>query len=78
MLQCVAVCCSVLQCVAVFAVWERGEDGENVDSWATMVQYEVQQPGMGLLRLVGSLKLQVSFAKEPSKRDHILQKKPII
>jgi len=59
-------------------VWERGEDGENVDSWATMVQYEVQQPGMGLLRLVGSLKLQVSFAKEPSKRDHILQKKPII
>ena len=33
---------------------------------------------MGWLRLVGSLKLQVSFAKEPYKRDYILQKKPII
>jgi len=26
----------------------------------------------------GSLKLQVSFAKEPYKRDNILQKRPII
>jgi len=34
--------------------------------------------GMGWLRLVGSLKLYVSFAKEPSKRDHILQKRLII
>jgi len=33
---------------------------------------------MGWLRLVGSLKLQVSFAKEPYKRDGILQKRPII
>jgi len=33
---------------------------------------------MGWLRLVGSLKSQVSFAKEPYKRDHILQKRPII
>jgi len=33
---------------------------------------------MGWLRLVGSIKLQVSFAKEPYKRDAILQKKPII
>jgi len=33
---------------------------------------------MGWLRLVGSLKLQVSFAKEPCKRDAILQKRPII
>ena len=30
------------------------------------------------LRLVGSLKLQVSFAKETYKRDDILQKRPII
>jgi len=30
------------------------------------------------LRLVGSLKLQVSFAKEPYKREDILQKRPII
>jgi len=30
------------------------------------------------LQRVGSLKLQVSFAKEPYKRDDILQKRPII
>jgi len=30
------------------------------------------------LRLVGSLILQVSFAKEPYKRDDILQKRPMI
>jgi len=29
-------------------------------------------------RLVGSFKLQGSFAKEPYKRDDILQKRPII
>jgi len=33
---------------------------------------------MGWLRLIGSLKLQVSFAKEPYKRDDILQKRPVI
>jgi len=32
---------------------------------------------MGCLRLVGSLKSYISFAKEPYKRDDILQKKPI-
>jgi len=33
---------------------------------------------MGRLRLVGSLKLYVSFAKETHKTDDILQKRPII
>jgi len=33
---------------------------------------------MGWLRLVRSLKLQVSFVKKPYKRDYILQKRPII
>jgi len=33
---------------------------------------------MGWLRSVGSLKWQVSFAKEPYKRDDVLQKRPII
>jgi len=33
---------------------------------------------MGWLRLVGSLKVQVSFAKETDKRDDILQKRPMI
>ena len=32
---------------------------------------------MGWLRLVGALKLQVSFVKEPYKRDDILQKRPM-
>jgi len=33
--------------------------------------------GMGWLRLAGSLKTQVFFAKEPYKRAYILQKRPI-
>jgi len=33
---------------------------------------------MGWLRLVGSLKWQVSFAKEPYKGDYIVQKRPVI
>ena len=33
---------------------------------------------MGWLRLVGSIKLYISFAKEPYKRDDILQKRPVI
>jgi len=33
---------------------------------------------MGWLWLVGSMKSQVSFAKEPHKRDNILQKRPLI
>ena len=33
---------------------------------------------MGWLRLVASLKIQVSFAKGPYKRDDILQKRPVI
>jgi len=33
---------------------------------------------MRWLLLVGSFKLQVSFAKKPYKRDHILQKRPMI
>jgi len=33
---------------------------------------------MGWLRWVGSLKVKVFFAKEPYKRDDILQKRPII
>jgi len=33
---------------------------------------------VGWLQLVGSLKLQVSFAKETYKRDDILQKRPVI
>jgi len=37
-----------------------------------------QKINMGWLRLVGSFKLQISFAKEPYQRDDILQKRPMI
>jgi len=37
-----------------------------------------QRATMGWLQLVGSLKLKVSFAKDPDERDYILQKRPII
>jgi len=33
---------------------------------------------MGWLRLVGPLKLKVSFAEEPYEKDYILQKRPMI
>jgi len=33
---------------------------------------------MGWLWLIGSIKLEVSFAKDPYKRDDILQKRPIV
>jgi len=33
---------------------------------------------MGWLRLISSLKLYASFAKEPYKRDDILRKRPVI
>jgi len=39
---------------------------------------QVESEGMRYLRLVGSLKLQVSFAKELYKKDYILQKRPAI
>jgi len=43
------------------------------------IQYSVPDSAtMGWLRLVGSLKLKFSFAKEPYKRDCILQMRPII
>ena len=42
------------------------------------MHYRHAYTNTGWLRLVGSLQLQVSFAKEPYKRDYILQKRPII
>jgi len=66
-LQCVAVCCSVWQRVAVC-----GSAHMNV------AMSNIAYTDMGWLQWVGSLKLQVSFAKEPYKRDDILQKRPIL
>ena len=47
------------------------------DSW-NLIWFTWVDSTMGWLRLVGSLKFQISFAKEPCKRDDILQKKPMI
>ena len=52
--------------------------GARLDLYQTSPANSVKLLSMGWLRLVGSLKLQVSFAKEPYKRDDILQKRPII
>ena len=43
-----------------------------------LASHLIEYGAMGWLRLVGSFKLQVSFAKEPYKRDYILQKRSII
>ena len=64
--QCVCVCVRACVCVSVLIC--KGVYKEDTPREGTM----------GWLRLVGSLKLQVSFAKEPYKRDDILQKRPII
>ena len=45
-------------------------------TFSTVITYSTFS--MGWLRLVASIILQVSFAKEPYKRDYILQKRPII
>ena len=44
--------------------------------FATHFRDTLSHAHMGWLRLVGSLKLQVSSAKEPYERDDILQKRP--
>jgi len=51
---------------------------ESSKKYVMAQEWHTNESGMGWLRLVGSLKLQVSFAKEPYKRDDILQKRPII
>jgi len=46
-------------------------EGQIINGWHTL-------HGKKRLRLVGSLKVKVSFAKEPYKIDDILQKRYII
>ena len=47
-------------------------------SWTRIWPKPRSWAAMRWLRFVGSLKFQVSFAKEPYTRDNILQKRPII
>jgi len=62
------VCVCVCVCVCTYSTYHK----KQLQSW--MLRSLVT---MGWLWLVGSIKLQVSFAKEPYKRDAILQKRPI-
>ena len=63
--------CSVLWCVAVAKT-------HTTPYFCMLCLCTGPITSMGWLRLVGSLKLQFSFAKEPYKRDYILQKRPVI
>jgi len=101
LLQRVAACCSVLQCVVVLrdvllqqlqapriqCVCCTSYNTTHSHIGFLVLQHTLQhtpydsdsaQPDMGWLQLVGSIKLSVSFAKEPYKRDDILQKRPRI
>ena len=49
----------------------------DTSSWKRMLNH-VANADMGWLRQVGSIKLLISFAKEPYKRDYILHKRPTI
>jgi len=63
---CVCVCVCVCMCLCVCVCV------------CMCVVCNCKRHDMGWLWLVGSIKLYVSFAKEPCKRDNILQKRPRI
>ena len=58
----------------IFLIYIHISGSYTCDLW-TSGNWQVRY---GVARLVGSLKLQVSFAEEPYKRDDILQKRPIV
>ena len=67
-------------CVTRF-IYMRVMAQTYIHMWAMLFSYvphELLQYCYYYLRLVGSLKLYVSFAKEPYQRDDVLQKRPII
>jgi len=92
--KCIAVCCSVLQCITVCCSVLQCLRGAKSTSGACESQHTNGLVQIALvtahkwissncciiewLHVVGSLKLYVSFTKEPYKRHVILQKRPII
>ena len=50
----------------------------DVDVYVDIETYDTPRGMKGWLRLVGPLKLQVPFAKEPYKRDYISKQRPMI
>jgi len=85
-LQYVTVCCSVSQYVVFIKHEKHGSFMAHmtfslhfaVSYVCTPCLWLLHQCHMGGLRLVGSLILQISFAKETYRRGDILQKRPII
>jgi len=77
MLQCVAVCCSVLQCVTVCCSVLQcvAECCRECDERAPYLMC-ITFPPVCLWSMIGLF--CTTFVKEPYKRDHILQKRPII
>jgi len=68
---CVCVCARARACTHIHTcTYQRVPVDPDIMSTHTHL--------MGWLRLVGFLKLLISFAKEPYKRDYILQKRLII
>jgi len=65
--------CDIYKCVTYIRVWHI----YVCDMARRFVRHASFICDMRWLRLVGSQKLQVSFSKEPYKRDHILQKRHI-
>jgi len=64
--------CHCVPCVDnIYHMWVQICQSQTYVSWLV-------SSSMGWLRLVGSLKWSVSFAKEPNKKDDILQKRPVI
>jgi len=78
MLQCVAVCCSVLQCVAVCCSVLQCDAHHLMSAALCYHLVSAAVSAMGWLQLVGSLKLQVSFAEYRLFYRALLQKRPII
>jgi len=60
------------QCNTTHSFWHTAHSCET-----RLIQVPATR-AMWWLQFVGSLKLYVAFAKEPCKRDYILQKRPII
>jgi len=82
-LQCVAVCCSVLQCDAVCcSVLQCAADCCSVLQCVLILFFILVSSMIEIVHGVATisrlLKLIVFFAKEPYKRDYILQNRPIL
>jgi len=64
--------------ICFYCIWRANFLKAQGRAWVVLGATQLPAPTMGWLRLVGSLQLYVSFAKEPDKRDDSLQKRHMI